>query len=318
MTTPDREAGPQAESASVAGTAPAGLTTAEAQARRAHFGPNAVAEEQSHPLRQFLSRFWTPIPWLLEATIIIQLFLGERVEATIIGVLLVLNALLGYLQEGRAQKALALLRQQLRVEARVRRDGQWVTLPADEVVPDDVVHLRQGGIVAADVRVLEGSLLIDQSALTGESAAVSVVPGGTAFAGAMVRGGEATGQVAATGAHTFFGKTAELVRTARSANRQEHEIVAVVRDLFVLNVAMVVLVFGVAHHRGLSLAHVLPLALTILLASIPVALPATFTLAAALGSLDLSRFGVLVTRLSALHDLTGKKRGHSTFRNAEK
>ncbi|MCY2987262.1 MAG: HAD-IC family P-type ATPase [Planctomycetota bacterium] len=280
-----------------------GLTNAEAQARLKQFGPNAVAEEQTHPLRQFLSRFWTPIPWLLEATIIIQLFLGERVEATIIGVLLVLNALLGYLQEGRAQRALALLRQQLRVVARVRRDGQWVTLPADEVVPDDVVHLRQGGIVAADVHVLEGSLLVDHSALTGESAAVSVVPGGTAYAGAMVRGGEATGQVTATGAQTFFGKTAELVRTARSANRQEHEIVAVVRDLFVLNVGMVVLVFGVAHHRGLSLAHVLPLALTILLASIPVALPATFTLAAALGSLDLSRFGVLVTRLSALHDL---------------
>jgi H+-transporting ATPase len=146
-------------------------------------------------------------------------------------------------------------------------------------------------------------LLVDQSALTGESAAVQISEGKTAYAGALVRGGEATGIVTATGPHTFFGKTAELVRTAHAANRQEHEIVRVVRDLFVLNAGLMVIIFGVAHVRGLTLAYTLPLVLTILLASIPVALPATFTLAAALGSLELSKFGVLVTRLSALHDI---------------
>jgi H+-transporting ATPase len=279
-----------------------GLIAAEAKARLAQVGPNAVREEQPHPVRQFLKRFWMPIPWLLEATIIIQLFLGERVEAGVIAGLLVMNAVLGFLQEGRAQKALALLRQQLRVEARVRRDGEWKTIGADEVVPEDVIHLRQGSIVPADVRLVEGSLLLDQSALTGESAAVQIPVGKTAYAGAMVRGGEATGVVAATGARTFFGKTAELVRTAHAANRQEHEIVRVVRDLFVLNAGLVV-VFGFAHLQGMSLAHTLPLVLTILLASIPVALPATFTLAAALGSVELSKFGVLVTRLNALHDI---------------
>ncbi|HUI06430.1 MAG TPA: plasma-membrane proton-efflux P-type ATPase [Verrucomicrobiae bacterium] len=284
-------------------TAAAGLTTAEARVRLAQFGPNAVREEQSHPLRQFLLRFWAPIPWLLEATILIQLFLGERIEAGVVAGLLVVNAVLSFLQEGKAQKALTLLRQQLHVEARVRRDGQWSTISAEELVPDDLVHLRQGGIVPADVRVCDGSLLADQSALTGESAAVQIPQGKTAYAGALVRGGEATGVVTATGARTFFGKTAELVRTARAANRQEHEIVRVVRDLFVLNAGLIVLVFGVAYTQGLTLAHTLPLVLTILLASIPVALPATFTLAAALGSLELSKFGVLVTRLSALHDI---------------
>ena len=280
-----------------------GLTTAEAQARLKQFGPNAVVEDKAHPLRQLLKRFWAPIPWLLEATIIIQLFLGENAEAAVIGGLLVLNAVLSLLQEGRAQKALALLRQQLHVQARVRREGAWVTLPAEELVPGDVIHLRQGTIVPADVRMDEGSLLVDQSALTGESAAVSVEAGKTAYAGAMVRGGEATGEITATGAHTFFGKTAELVRTAGSANRQEHEIVGVVKNLFVVNAAMVVIVTGYAHHAGISLGHTLPLLLTILLASIPVALPATFTLAAALGSLELSKRGVLITRLSALHDI---------------
>jgi H+-transporting ATPase len=280
-----------------------GLTTAEAEARLKEYGPNAVIEERTHPLGAFLKRFWAPIPWLLEATIIIQLFLREQVEAAVIGGLLVLNATLSLAQEGRAQKALTLLRQQLRVLARVRRDGAWITLPAEGLVPGDAVHLRQGTIVPADVRLEDGSLLVDQSALTGESAAVGVTPCKTAYAGAMVRSGEATGEVVATGGRTFFGKTAELVRTAGSANRQEHEIVAVVKNLFVVNAATVVVVVGFAHHVGMSLEYILPLLLTILLASIPVALPATFTLAAALGSVDLSKRGVLITRLSALHDI---------------
>jgi len=162
----------------------------------------------------------------------------------VIGGLLVLNATLRLAQEGRAQKALALLRQQLRVLARVRRDGVGATLPAEQLVLDDVIHLRQGTIVPADVKLADGSLLVDQSALTGESAAVSLEFGKTAYAGSMVRGGEATGEVAATGARTFFGKTAELVRTAGSVNRQEREIVAVTKNLFVVNAAMVVVVVG--------------------------------------------------------------------------
>ncbi len=280
-----------------------GLDSAEAGARLKQFGPNAVREEPAHPLRDFFKRFWAPIPWLLEASIILQLCIGENVEAAVISGLLVVNAVLSFLQEGRAQKALALLRQQLRVQARVRRDGQWVTLPAEELVPGDFLHLRQGSIVPADVKIADGTLLVDQSALTGESAAAPVEAGQIAYAGAMVRNGEADGEVTATGARTFFGKTAELVRTARTVNRQEHEIVGVVRNLFVVNAATVVIVMGYAHLHGMTIAFILPLLLTILLASIPVALPATFTLAAALGSVELSRRGVLITRLSALHDI---------------
>ena len=294
----------KAQNPVVESTLQRGLTTAQAQTRLKQSGPNAVVEEKVHPFKNLLKRFWAPIPWLLEATIIIQLFLHEGVEAAVIGGLLVLNATISLVQEGRAQKALALLRQQLRVQARVRRDGAWATLPAEDVVPGDVIHLRQGTIVPADVKLEEGTLLVDQSALTGESAAVSIQPEKTAYAGSMVRGGEATGDVAATGAHTFFGKTAELVRTAGAANRQEHEIVAVVKNLFVVNATTVVIVVGFAHSQGMSLGFILPLLLSILLASIPVALPATFTLAAALGSVELSRRGVLITRLSALHDIS--------------
>ena len=295
--------GDQTMTLTIAANNHSGLTTAEAQTRLMQFGPNAVVEDKAHPVKQIIKRFWAPIPWLLEATIIIQLFLGEDVEASLIAGLLVLNAVLSFLQEGRAQKALSLLRQQLRVEARVRRDGAWTTLPAEELVPGDIIHLQQGSIVPADVKIEEGSLLVDQSALTGESTSVSVESGKAAYAGSMVRGSEATGEVTATGARTFFGKTAELVRTAGSVNRQEHEIAGVAKNLFVVNAAMVVIVTGYAYHAGMSLGHILPLLLTILLASIPVALPATFTFAAALGSVELSRRGVLITRLSALHDI---------------
>ena len=280
-----------------------GLTAAEVQARIGQFGPNAVAEEKPRLGRELVRKFWAPVPWLLEVTILIQIFLGEVVEASVIGGLLVFNAVLSYFQEGRTQKVLALLRQQLRVQARVRRDGAWMSVAAEELVPGDMIHLQQGGIVPADVRISAGSISVDQSALTGESAAVTMGAEKVAYAGAMVRGGEATGEVAATGARTFFGKTAELVRTARSVNRQEREIAAVVRNLFVVNAGMIAVVLGYAHRHGLSLGHMLPLLLAILLASIPVALPATFTLTAAFGSAQLSKRGILITRLSALHDI---------------
>lgn len=213
------------------------------------------------------------MPWLLEATIIIQLFLGERLEAGVISGLLVLNAFLGSLQEGRAQRALTLLQRQLRIQARVCRDGIWKNAPAEELVVGDVIHLRQGGIVPADVTLSSGSLLVDQSALTGESAAVGIESGKIAYTGSMVRSGQATGEVLATGSRTFFGKTAELVRTARSAHRQENEITAVARNLFALNGAIMIVVIGYAHLAGMTIAYALPLLLTILLASIPVALP---------------------------------------------
>lgn len=280
-----------------------GLSSSEARARLKQVGPNAVREQEGHPLGDFLKRFWAPIPWLLEASIILQLCVGETLEAIVIGALLLVNALMGFVQEGRAQRALALLRQQLHIVSRVRRDGRWVTVAAEELVPGDYVHLRQGGVVPADVKIAQGSLLVDQSALTGESEAVAVGATQLAYAGAMVRTGEAEGEIIATGSRTFFGKTAELVRTAGSENRQEREIVGVVRNLFVVNAAAVVVVSGYAHLHGMTLGYILPLLLSILLASIPVALPATFTLAAALGSVELSRRGVLVTRLSALHDV---------------
>ncbi|MHB8078372.1 MAG: plasma-membrane proton-efflux P-type ATPase [Candidatus Krumholzibacteriia bacterium] len=279
-----------------------GLTSEEASRRLVQYGPNAVAEEKPHPLLAFLGKFWAPVPWMLEATVALELVLGKVPEAVIIGVLLLFNALLGLVQERRAQSALAVLRQHLSVQGRVQRDGKWTSVPAADLVPGDAVHLRMGDLVPADVRLTEGQIEMDQSALTGESAPVEGGPGATALAGAVVKRGEATGEVTATGARSKFGKTAELVRTAKTASHLESTIFSIVKYLITADAILVVLVSLYALHAGLSWHVLLPFALILLVASVPVALPATFTLATALGASDLARHGVLSTRLSAIEE----------------
>jgi H+-transporting ATPase len=279
-----------------------GLSSSVARARLAQYGPNAVAEDTAHPWRVLLGKFWAPIPWMLECAVGLEILLGHPLEALVFAVLLAVNALLSFAQEHRAQRALALLRRRLTVRARVLRDGRWMPIPAQELVPGDVVRVRAGDIVPADLTVFAGQLLVDQAALTGESLPVDAGPGGTIYAGSIVKRGEATGDVTATGAGTAFGKTAALVRTAKTPGRLEILIAGIVRYLVAIDLVLVagVLVYGFA--ARLPAAQIVPFALIILIASIPVALPATFTLATALGSVELAGRGVLVTRLSAVEE----------------
>src|SRR5579871_216963 len=189
----------------------AGLTTEEARARRQTYGPNSMPETEAAPWRRALGKFWAPIPWMLEAAILLQFMLHEYVEAAVISLLLVFNAVLGLLQEGRAQATLKALRSRLALLAAVRRDDTWQIMPANELVPGDIVKLTLGGIVPADVQLIEGNILLDQSMLTGESLPIDAGAGARTYAGALVRRGEAVAQVTATGARTKFGKTAQLV-----------------------------------------------------------------------------------------------------------
>jgi H+-transporting ATPase len=279
-----------------------GLSAGEAALRLAQFGANEVAEEQPHPLLALLRKFWSPVPWMLEVTIILQLVLGKPDEAAVIAVLLVVNAVLGFLQEGRANKALALLRQRLDIEARVLRDGRWQRLPARSLVPGDAVHVRMGDLVPADLRLVEGQVQLDQSSLTGESLPVEAGPDSDAYSGSVVTRGEASGEVLATGTGTRFGKTAELVRGAKTVSHLEAVIFGIVKYLVLLDVALVAALLVYAVATGMPLTEVVPFALILLVASVPVALPATFTLATALGALELAKRGVLVTRLSAIEE----------------
>jgi H+-transporting ATPase len=279
-----------------------GLTSEEARARLGKFGPNAMPETSLRPWRMALSKFWAPVPWMLEAAIILQAALHEYVEAAVIGGLLVFNAAIGFFQEGRAQATLAALKSRLALTASVRRDGAWKNIPATELVPGDTVKLSLGGVVAADVKLIEGSILLDQSMLTGESVPIEAGPGLQTYAGALVRRGEATAVVTATGARTKFGHVAELVRTAHVESTQQKTVVRVVRNLAIFNGGIIVLLVAYAHSRKMPIGEIIPLVLTAVLASIPVALPATFTLAASLGAKALARLGVLPTRLSAVDE----------------
>ena len=281
---------------------PAGLTSEEARRRLEKFGPNAVPDTALHPLRRALTKFWAPVPWMLEAAIVLEIVLGKYVEAAVIAALLAFNAALGFFQEGRAQATLAALKSRLALNASVRRDNAWATVPAAELVPGDIVKLSLGAVVAADVRLTEGEVLLDQSMLTGESVPIEAGPGLETYAGALVRRGEAVAEVTATGARTKFGRTAELVRTAHVESSQQKAVLRVVRNLAMFNGVIIVMLVGYAHALKLPLGEIIPLVLTAVLASIPVALPATFTLAAALGARALAQLGVLPTRLSAVDE----------------
>jgi H+-transporting ATPase len=279
-----------------------GLTSDEARRRLVKFGPNAMPDTSAHPLRSAAEKFWAPVPWMLEASIVLQIALGDYAEAAIIAGLLAFNAALGFFQETRAQATLAALKSRLALTATVRRDGRWAAVPAAELVPGDVVKLSLGGVVAADVHLTAGEILLDQSMLTGESVPIEAGAGVDTYAGALVRRGEAVAEVTATGPRTKFGRTAELVRTAHVVSSQQKAVLRVVRNLAAFNGVIIVLLVAYAHFLGMPLREIVPLVLTAVLASIPVALPATFTLAAALGARALAMLGVLPTRLSAVDE----------------
>jgi H+-transporting ATPase len=281
---------------------PAGLTSDEARRRLEASGPNAVPDTAMRPLRRALTKFWAPVPWMLEAAIVLELALGKYIEAGIIASLLAFNAALGFFQEGHAQATLAALKSRLALNAAVKRDSVWKTVPAAELVVGDLVKLSLGAVVAADVRLTSGSVLLDQSMLTGESVPIEAGAGFETWAGALVRRGEAVAEVMATGARTKFGRTAELVRTAHVVSSQQKAVLRVVRNLAMVNGVLILIMLGYAWALKLPGSEIVPLVLTGILASIPVALPATFTLAAALGARALAKLDVLPTRLSAVDE----------------
>lgn len=281
---------------------PTGLTSVEAARRLREFGPNAVTDEPPPAWLVFLAKFWAPIPWLLEAAIALQIGLGEYIEAAVIGGLLVFNATLGFVQEGRAKAALDALKKRLAPIALVRRDGAWARLGAANLAPGDVIRLPLGALVPADATVVSGSISVDQSMLTGESAQTDVEIGSRVYAGAIVRRGEAVAEVTATGANTYFGRTVELVRLAHTESTEQKAILAATRNLAMVNGAVAAATVVAGYALALPVSELVRLGLTALLASIPIALPATFTLSAALGAQTLARRGVLLTRLSAAHE----------------
>ncbi len=281
---------------------PPGLTSAEAARRMAESGANVVTDKAPPRWRAFADKFWAPVPWMLEAALLLQLVLGAYVEAAMVGALLLFNATLAFVQQGRAGAALAALKQRLAPTALVRRDGQWLRLAAFEVVPGDVIRLSLGAMIPADATIVSGSILVDQSMLTGESVPADANAGSPVYGASLVRRGQAIAEITATGAATVFGRAVELVRVARAPSTEQAAIFAATRNLALMNGTVAVLVVGYAIAASFPPADLVRLALTAVLATIPVALPATFTLSAAFSARQLAARGVLLTRLSAAHE----------------
>ena len=279
-----------------------GLNNQEVQERLATYGYNEVPEKRVSFLSRLGKRFWGIVPWMLEATAIVTLILGKYPQALVIIFLLFFNAGMSLWREGRAKAAMAKLKQRLRIQSRVKRDGKWLTLPARELVPGDLVRVRIGDLLPADIKIIDGSLGLDQSVLTGESGIVDKLSKEIAYSGSAVKRGEATGLVDATGTKTYFGKTISLLELAKPKLHMEEVTVKVARQLAIIVLASLLVVFVYAVLTGFDLAVLLPLAGVLLIASVPVAMPTMFTINMALGSAVLAKQGVLVTRLSASED----------------
>jgi hypothetical protein len=246
-----------------------GLTHGEIDARRKEYGYNEVAEQKAHPVLKFLGKFWGLSAWMLELIMLLSLLLRHYSDLAIVGALLVVNAVLGFAQERRAAGVMETLRRRLQVNARVLRDASWQVVPARELVPGDIVRVRPGDIVPADVKVLTGTLSIDQSALTGESKDADKATGDVLSAGSLVRRGEGNGVVMLTGGQTYFGRTTQLVQIARPKLHIEAVVSKVVRWLFVIVGALLSVVIVLTLIRGAPLFEMIPLMLVLLMSAVP-------------------------------------------------
>ena len=279
-----------------------GLTSAEVDTSRKEHGYNEVAIRKEHPVLNFLKKFWGISAWMLELIIVLSAVLRRYSDLAVVGALLVVNAVLSFMQEQRAAGVVEALRKRLQVSARVRREGKWQVIPARELVPGDIVRVRPGDIIPADVKLLTGGLTSDESALTGESKDVDKAPNAVLSSGSVVRRGEGNGVVILTGAKTYFGRTTELVQKARPKLHIEAVVSKVVRWLFVIVGSLLCVVIVLSLIRGVPLLEMVPLMLVLLMSAVPVALPVMFTVSMAVGSKELAKRGVLVTRLSASED----------------
>jgi len=308
-TTQKPDIAPDIASASVPATLAAlevnpetGLTHAEVDTRRKAHGYNEVAEQKSHPVLLFLGKFWGISAWMLEMIMVLSAILGKYSDLAIVSALLVVNAVLSFMQEHRAAGVVETLRRRLQVSARVLREAIWQVIPARELVPGDIIRVRSGDIIPADVKLLTGALSIDQSALTGESKDADKTPSEVLSSGSVVRRGEGNGVVILTGAKTYFGRTTELVQEAHPKLHIEAVVAKVVRWLFVIVGALLGLVIALSLIRHVALLEMIPLMLVLLMSAVPVALPVMFTVSMAVGAKELAKRGVLVTRLSATED----------------
>jgi H+-transporting ATPase len=279
-----------------------GLNDADLQAKRKQYGYNEIPEKQVSPVMGTLKRMWGPVPWLLEAAMIFELFMGKGVQAAVVFLLLVFSALIGEIQEKRAKKAIGFLHQQLQISVRALRNGIWQTIPSRELVPGDIVHARVGDIVPADIEIINGNVSVNESALTGESIDVTKEAGETIFSASTISHGEVIGCVSAIGVKSSYGKTADLVRTAEAPGRLQVLLLNIVRYLAYLDVLLAVILVITAFIQGTPWQELLPFLVILFIATIPISMPSSFTVANSLEAQNLAKEHVLTTGLTGIQE----------------
>ncbi|MEJ2508856.1 MAG: plasma-membrane proton-efflux P-type ATPase [Gammaproteobacteria bacterium] len=288
------------------GSGPQGLSSTQVAERLARTGYNVLEEHRVSPLVKFLGYFWGPIPWMIEVAAILSATLQHWADLVIILVLLVFNAAVGFYQEYNAGNAIEQLRKSLALRARARRDDKWQEVPARELVPGDVVRLRLGDIIPADIVLFDGDYLsVDQSALTGESLPVQREVGETVYSGSAVKQGEMLGVVTATGANTYFGKTAKLVDTAKTVSHFQHAVLTIGDYLIYITLGLIGLLVVVMLYRQQPLLELVQFALILTVAAIPVAMPAVLSVTMAVGAVVLSHMKAIVARLESIEEMAG-------------
>ena len=302
----DLKSQPLAEVEKKLGSSTVGLSQVEAQKRLTQYGPNEIEENKINAFLKFLGYFWGPIPWMIEAAVILSAIAQHWPDFGIILLLLVANAVVGFWEEHQAGNAIEALKAKLAIKAQVKRDGKWTNPAARELVPGDVIHLRLGDIVAADARLLEGDPIeVDQSALTGESLPVTHQFGDAVFSGSIIRTGEIDALVYATGSNTYFGKTAQLVQGAETSSHFQQAVLKIGNYLIILAVALVTVIVIVALFRGDTILATLQFALVLTVAAIPVEMATVLSVTMAVGARLLAAKEVIVTRLAAIEELAG-------------
>ncbi len=281
-----------------------GLTSEEAAKRLQQYGPNALEEKKRSAILRLLGYFWGPIPWMIEIAAILSALVRHWDDFWIIVALLVFNAAVGFWQEFTAGNAVEALKKQLAMKARVLRDGKWQEIDAKGLVPGDVIRIRLGDVIPADVKLISGTYLsVDQSALTGESLPVTLKVGESAFSGTVVKQGEAVAEVTATGVHTRFGKTAGLVAQAHTVSHFQKAVLTIGDYLIYVSLALVAFLVLFQLHRNAPWLELVQFALILTVASIPVAMPAVLSMTMAVGASALSRRKAIVTRLESIEEM---------------
>jgi H+-transporting ATPase len=280
----------------------AGLSDQEIKAKRMQYGYNEIPEKKVGPVKEILKRLWGPIPWLLEGAMLFELFLGKAVQAAVVFLMLVFSAVIGQIQESRAKKAIGYLHQKLQINIRTLRNGIWQTIPSNELVPEDIVHVRIGDIVPADVQILHGNVSVNESALTGESIDVTKEEGEAIFSASTVSHGEAIARVTAIGNKSSYGKTAGLVHTAEAPGRLQTLLFNIVRYLAYLDIFLAVVLVITAIIKGAPWQELLPFVVILFIATIPISMPSSFLVANSLEAKNLAKENVLVTGLTGIQE----------------